>query len=306
MESDFIAWLREKVPADPRIELGPGDDAAVVRLAGKSRLVVTSDLLTDGVDFVLAQCDPRRVGRKAVAVNLSDLAAMAAAPLAMVVSLALPRRGADSLARQLFEGMLELAASHGLAMAGGDTNVWDGQLVISVTAMGEVTQRGPLRRDGARPGDRILVTGRFGGSILGKHFDFTPRVREALLLHSVYDLHAGIDVSDGLSKDLARIAAESGCGAALTLDAIPVAPAAMTLAQSSPAAMTALQHALSDGEDFELILSVPRESADRILDQQPLEVPITCIGEMIDQPGLWQRLDDGTLLPLPPTGWEHG
>ena len=178
MESEFIAWLRRLVPPHPRLDLGPGDDAAIVRMAANGQVVVTSDLLTEGVDFVLSQCDPRRVGRKAVAVNLSDLAAMASQPVALIVSLALPRRSAAGLARQVFEGVLDMAARYDVAVAGGDTNVWDEGLVISVTALGEVTPRGPLRRGGARPGDQILVTGRFGGSILGKHFDFEPRVKK--------------------------------------------------------------------------------------------------------------------------------
>jgi thiamine-monophosphate kinase len=306
MESEFIAWLRRQVPPHPQLDLGPGDDAAIIRLSAGGQVVVTSDLLTDGVDFVLAQCDPRRVGRKAVAVNLSDLAAMASQPLALIVSLALPRRGAADLARHLFQGILDMAARYDVAVAGGDTNVWDEGLVISVTALGEVTPKGPLRRDGARPGDQVLVTGRFGGSILGKHFDFEPRVKEALMLHRAYPLHAGIDVSDGLSLDLARMAGASRCGAAIALEAVPIDPAAITLAASRPDGPSALHHALTDGEDFELILSVPDEAAERILRRQPLDVPVTRIGHMVQQPGLWRIRDDDTLEPLQPGGFEHG
>ncbi len=116
------------------------------------------------------------MGRKALAANLSDLAAMAAKPLAGVVALALPRQGGMELAVALYEGMLPLAEQYDLAIAGGDTNSWDGPLAISITLLGDVTGRGPLCRGGARPGDRILVTGSFGGSILGRHLDFEPRV----------------------------------------------------------------------------------------------------------------------------------
>jgi thiamine-monophosphate kinase len=305
MEREFIAWLRRRLPQHPRLLLGPGDDAAVLNMAGIDDLVVTVDLLTDHVDFELERMEPRRVGRKALAVNLSDLAAMAARPLAAVTAVALPRQGGAALARELCEGMLPLAEKYQVAMAGGDTNSWDGPLVISITLLGLATARGPLRRGGARPGDRILVTGAFGGSILGKHLDFEPRVREALLLHERYALHAGIDASDGLSTDLAHLAEESGCGAVLQREAVPLSPAAHELAARSADGSTALDHALGDGEDFELILAATPEEAERMLADQPLEVPLTAIGEFVAEPGLWQRQAAGPRQPLVPSGWEH-
>ena len=156
MENLFIAWLRERLPAHPLLRLGPGDDAAVLRMAGIDECVITVDLLTEGVDFLLAEVDPRRVGRKALAVNLSDLAAMAARPLAGVLAVALPRQGGLELATRLYEGILPLAETYNLAIAGGDTNSWDGPLVITATLLGQVTARGPLCRKGAgrRPDHR--------------------------------------------------------------------------------------------------------------------------------------------------------
>ena len=213
MESEFIAWLQNRLPGHERLAVGVGDDAALVRLAAGGKVLVSVDVLTDGVDFHLAEVDARRIGRKALAVNLSDMAAMAGRPLAVVVGVVLPRTDGLGLAQELAEGMIPLAEQFDVAFAGGDTNSWDGPLVISVTILGEPTLQGPLRRQGAKPGDVIIVTGSFGGSILGHQFDFEPRVREALLLHERYDLHAGIDVSDGLSLDLSRLAAASGCGA---------------------------------------------------------------------------------------------
>ena len=180
MERELIHWLRQRLPPHPLLRLGPGDDAAVLNMAGAQQCVITVDLLSDHVDFELAEIDPRRAGRKALAVNLSDLAAMAAEPLAAVIALALPRQGGMELAQALYEGMLPLAERYELAIAGGDTNSWDGPLAISITLLGKVTSRGPLCRAGVRPGDRILASGVFGGSILGRHLDFEPRVREAL------------------------------------------------------------------------------------------------------------------------------
>ena len=148
MERDLIRWLRKRLPPHPLLRLGPGDDAAVLDMANVAECVVTVDMLTDHVDFELSKIDPRRAGRKALAANLSDLAAMAARPLAGVVALALPRQGAMELAVALYEGLLPLAEQYDLAIAGGDTNSWDGPLAISITLLGAVTERGPLRRAG--------------------------------------------------------------------------------------------------------------------------------------------------------------
>jgi thiamine-monophosphate kinase len=305
MEREFIDWLRSRLLPHDRLRLGPGDDAALVQLAPSADCVVTTDMLMDGVDFRLSEHDPRRIGRKSLAVNLSDLAAMAARPVAAVVSLALPQTGGRKLAEELYEGLMPLAAELDMAIAGGDTNSWNGPLVINITALGETTPRGALLRGGAKPGDSILVTGSLGGSIFGKHFDFVPRVREALLLNERYELHAGIDVSDGLSLDLFRLAEESRCGALLDLAAIPISAAASELARSQPQRGSPLDHALSDGEDFELILAVPASEAARLLAEQPLDVPLTKIGEIISERGLWRRNTDGSRAPLLPRGFEH-
>ncbi len=305
MESDLIAWLRRRLPPHPLLRLGIGDDAAVLDLARGDGLVVTVDTLTDHVDFELTEVDPRWAGRKALAANLSDLAAMAARPLAGVVSLVLPRQGGMELAVGLYEGLLPLAEEYDVAIAGGDTNSWGGPLAVSITLLGEVSGRGPLRRDGARPGDRILVTGSFGGSILGRHLEFEPRVREALLLNDRYELHAGIDVSDGLSIDLMHILEASRCGAVMRTDSVPVSEDARRLAVRRADEVTALEHALSDGEDFELILAVPTPEAARMLREQPLSVPLSEIGELIAEPGLWQVDAQGRRSVLTPSGWEH-
>jgi len=149
------------------------------------------------------------------------------------------------------------------------------------------------------------VTGSFGGSILGRHLDFEPRVREALELHARYDLHAGIDVSDGLSLDLAHILEESRCGAVIDVDAVPISADARRLAERLADGSMALDHALSDGEDFELVLAVPAEEARRLLHERPLAVPIADIGEFVAEPGLWQIDRSGLRRPLAPRGWQH-
>jgi len=277
----------------------------VLNMAGVDQCAITVDMLTDHVDFELADVDPRRAGRKALAANLSDLAAMAAEPLAGVIALALPRQGGMELAMALYEGMLPLAERYALAIAGGDTNSWDGPLAISVTLLGKVVGRGPLCRTGVKSGDRILVTGAFGGSILGRHLDFEPRVREALALNARYELHAGIDVSDGLSLDLAHLLEENHCGAVLSAEAVPITEDARRLAERLGDGSTPLDHALGDGEDFELILAVPPHEAQRILAGQPLGIPLSDIGQFVAEPGLWLQEAAGAPRLLTPRGWEH-
>lgn len=305
MERDLVRWFTGRIPSHPKLLVGLGDDAAILRTTDRHQLVATTDMLMDGVDFLVQQHDPRRIGRKALAVNLSDLAAMAAQPLAALVSLALPRSGGETLAKELYEGLLPLAAEFNCPIAGGDTNSWDGPLVISVTALGEVPPERRWRRSGAQPGDAILVTGSLGGSILARQFDFSPRVHEALWLAEHVTVHAAMDISDGLLLDLSRLCEASGCGAALDLSSIPIAPAAIELARQKSDGQSPLDHALADGEDFELLLAVPADIAAQLLAEQPLDVPLTQIGKFIGKQGLFAAEQGEPLRPLTPRGYEH-
>jgi thiamine-monophosphate kinase len=303
MEREFIAWLRERLPPHPLLMLGPGDDAAVLNMNDIDECVITVDLLTDQVDFILSEVDPRRVGRKALAVSLSDMAAMAAWPLAAVIAVALPKQGGRELAMLLYEGILPLAEKYKVAIAGGDTNTWDGPLVITTTVVGKPAWRRPLLRSGAKPGDRIIVTGAFGGSILGRHLDFEPRLGDADLLAKTFRLHAGMDVSDGLALDLSRLAAESGVGAIVDTDHVPIHDDARRLSESD--GRSPLEHSLSDGEDFELLLAADPKDAKLLTQPSTGYLALTDIGEFTAEPGLWQRDADGVVRPLTPTGWEH-
>jgi thiamine-monophosphate kinase len=147
-----------------------------------------------------------------------------------------------------------------------------------------------------------------GGSILGHLFDFTPRVRESLTLHERYELHAGIDISDGLAIDCSRLATASGCGAVIFTDRVPISADAFRLSEQEGSAdrnASALQHALSDGQDFELLFAASPDTAKAVLRHQPLDCPITHVGELISQPGLWQQPKTGERTALKPTGWVH-
>ncbi len=196
--------------------------------------------------------------------------------------------------------MRDVADAFDTAIVGGDTNSWDGLLVINVALLGATTPRGPVRRSGANVGDWLLATGSFGGSILGKHLDFTPRVREALALHEAADLHAMIDVSDGLAADVDKLCAESRCGAVLRAEAIPIDPAARRLNDNR----TPLGHALGDGEDFELVFAVTPDDGRRLLATQPVPgIRLAHLGECVAD-GLWIE-ENGERRPLPPTGYVH-
>lgn len=305
MENRFIDWLRSRVRPDARLEVPLGDDAAVIRPPAARRTVATVDLLTAGVDFVLGgDVTPRRVGHKALAVNLSDIAAMGARPEAALVAVALPRDGAEDTARGLFEGMAPLADRHGVVLAGGDTNTWNGPLVVSVTLLGSVPPGAAWRRDGGRAGDLVVVTGPCGGSLLGRHLDVVPRCGEALAIAARHVVHAAIDVSDGLSLDLSRLAAASGSGAVIDAGRVPIHPDAER--RSAIDGRSPLDHALCDGEDFELLLAMPPSAALALVLDPPGDLRPAIIGELVPGSGIALRDDRGTTTPIEPRGWIHG
>jgi thiamine-monophosphate kinase len=201
--------------------------------------------------------------------------------------------------------MRPLAERFGVDLVGGDTNAWDGPLVISVTLLGEATELGAIRRAGAMPGDVIFVTGPLGGSLAaGRHLRPAPRIAEALALNQGATIHAMIDISDGLSSDLPHILAESGGrGAVLDAAAIPIHPDAWEMSRRD--GLPALEHALSDGEDFELCLVVPAGEATRLAAAPPLPASLYRIGEVTDVKGLWLRDPDGQLKAIEPRGFDH-
>lgn len=299
-EFDFLRAIRGRTPAAAGVVVGPGDDCAVL-LPPAGKLLVTTDTLTEGVDFLMAEVTPEAVGRKAMGVNLSDIAAMAGTPFAAVASLALPRNPPGmttrELANRLDAGLREMANRFGVAIVGGDTNTWDGGLVVGVTVLGHADT--PVLRSGAKLGDIVFVTGALGGSLLGRHLDPTPRVRESLALRDFVELHAMIDVSDGFAADLSHVLAESRVGAEIDADAVPVH--ADAVARSRLTGRTPLDHALNDGEDFELIFTVSAADAVK-LQQSP--VPVARVGRVVPGPGLW-LVAAGVRTVLTPGGWVH-
>ncbi len=299
-EFEYIRWLRTQTPPDTRVLLGPGDDCAVLARPSGS-VLVTTDILTEGIDFRLAEVGGRAVGRKAMAVNLSDIAAMAGRPTAAVVGLVLPAgSGSRALAEEIFRGLRDVADRFQVSIVGGDTNTWPGGLVVSVTVLGEPTGAGPVARSGAKPGDWIFVTGPLGGSILGRHLSPTPRIAEAEHLHRTVALTAIADISDGLAADLNHILEASGCGAVLVAEAIPIHPDAVRLAAQT--GRSPLDHALNDGEDFELVFAVSPEDGAKLLRERPLP-GLAKVGEC--SASEFELSQGGVRRPYEPSGWTH-
>ena len=300
MEHGFIAWAKQRAMRLPKIKLGIGDDCALIAPYGADA-VVTTDSLCEGTHFILEECGPYAVGRKLLAVNLSDLASMAAEPVAVFLSLCLPRTGAESIAAEIYEAVCDGCQKYSVAIGGGDTNVWDGPLVVHMTAIGRARENGCWLRSGAKPGDRLVVTGKLGGSLLGKHLDFEPRLELARELYQLGIVNAATDISDGLGVDLLNLTVASRCGAEVDLDAIPISDAAIERSQGSGA--SPLEHALGDGEDFELLLAV---DSNRLgdLPSEVAGIPLTQIGTFVSRTGLWARNKRG-LVQLPARGYVH-
>src|SRR4051794_16028447 len=193
-EFDFISWLRTQQRSSVLVSLPAGDDLAILRWPADDLLLVGVDQVLDGVHFDSGRHDPRAIGRKAMNRNLSDCAAMACLPAAAVVSVALPRGVEMEFAQELYLGLKEAADAFDCEIVGGDTSAWDGKLAMSVSIIGKSASITPITRSGARAGDGIYVTGALGGSILGRHLSFTPRIALARELAKSGMVTAMIDI----------------------------------------------------------------------------------------------------------------
>lgn len=242
--------------------------------------IATTDMLMDGVHFDTRTTSIERIARKAVHVNLSDLAASGARPISLLVALALPRSWTTDDAAALLKHMGSAAAAFHCNIVGGDTNVWSGPLVINVTAIGSSHWRGQVTRDKALPGDVLFVTGKLGGSFQsGRHLDFIPRVCESQWLLDHFAVHAMMDLSDGLATDGRRLAEASQRDLIVAAGALPIQP------HCTGTFATRLDQALCDGEDFELIFCVAPSDATRLQKLWPWPIELTQIGVAVQGPG---------------------
>jgi thiamine-monophosphate kinase len=301
-EFELIDWIRSQVRERPPVMLGIGDDAASLQATAGKEVLVATDMLMEGVHFSFPPATAQLAGRKSLAVNLSDIAAMAGKATSAFVSVALPNSLGIQFARDVHTGILALADQYDVVIAGGDTNSWNGPLVISVTIVGEPLPTQAVRRSGAQPGDWLFVTGALGGSLpSGRHLTFTPRLREVKLLTEMVNLRAMIDISDGLAADLHHVLNASSVGADLEAAQIPLTE----VARGTQDGRTPLVRGLSDGEDFELLFSVSPEEGRLLRAEWRDETPVTHIGTLSASPGCRLRYPDGRIESLAPIGWTH-
>ena len=302
-ETDLITKLTTDLPTDSSIDVGPGDDCAVVNVDGKNVLLKT-DAVVEGVHFT-ADTPPEKIGRKAIARPLSDIAAMGGRPSHAVVTVGLPEDFDETRLKTIYRGAGEMGEQNGTYIVGGEITR-NPVLLISVSLIGHVETDHVLTRKGSRDGDAVFVTGELGGSIAGKHLDFDPRLAEARWLAEQFEIHAMIDLSDGLATDLRYLLGDN-LGAELLTPAIPISRAAKERARDNPAGKSALLAALADGEDYELLFTLPSKQAVPLHDDWKTafpELPLHCIGKITSQPGLHLR-DDKGIQPFHAQGYDH-
>lgn len=306
-EFDLIHILTRGLATNDTVVTGPGDDCAVLDAGVPGRwLLLKTDAVVQGVHF--EQNDsPERIGHKALGRCLSDVAAMAGTPTAAVITLALPRDFDLGFAQGLYAGINALARRHQVAIVGGETTTNPERILVSVAVLGWVPRDAVVLRAGARAGDAVFVTGELGGSLAGRHLDFEPRLEEARWLAAHFPIHAMLDLSDGLAGDLRHILEAGGVGAELLSSAIPISRAARLAAKAGSSPKPALVAALTDGEDFELLFTLPSAAAVPLLDawKQPFpSLRLSCIGRITSQTGITLRDRHGA-RPLTAHGYTH-
>jgi len=299
-EDEITAWFarQSKLPI-ALFPTGIGDDMAEVVFADGVSVFITIDMLLDGVHFDLKRNSLKQVGYKAMAVSLSDCAAMATIPVAAVVSVALPKGIGSEQLKQLHSGIILAGDKYRCALVGGDITSYksDGAFAISAAMLSKRAGNEPIKRSGAKVDDCICVTGSLGGSGLGRHLEFEPRVSEAIEIAGLAAVNSMIDISDGLSSDLNRICSQSKVGAVIEAESIPVS-------QDAKKRENPLESALNEGEDFELLFTLSRQDCEKLLEQWNGSVKITKIGQITDT-GKIQIKKDGRISDLEPKGWEH-
>jgi thiamine-monophosphate kinase len=303
-EFSYINWIQKQLRPPREVFIPSGDDAAGVRIGNKS-LLITTDLIVENIDFTLKEANTFQIGYKSIAISISDIAAMGGNcnKLYAVATVALRKNLSGRFAKELFRGMKDAADKFKVSIIGGDVSSVKGPISITSTVFGVSDKSTHIRRSGACVGDAIMVTGSLGGSILGKHLDFTPRLNEARILTRKYSIHSMIDISDGLSADLNHILQSSKKGAILVEHLIPVSDSTKKLSRKDK--KSAIEHALYDGEDFELLFTLPMREAKMILTDKPFAAPVSLIGIIQKEQGIILIDKKGHKRKLKPKGYEH-
>lgn len=306
----------------PRIKIGIGDDCAVYESKAGNYQIITTDALIENVHFKLSTTSPKLLGRKALSVNISDIAAMGGTPHLTFISLGIPKSFPVKFLDDLYKGINQVCMEHKIELAGGDTTASPRHLFINITMVGDVSKKHVIPRSGARPGDKIFVTGIPGQSALGlklltsrrkkwqgnlkfqekmiqAHLDPVPRLPEAKkLVNSRLKITSMIDVSDGLVQDLFHICENSGVGAVLREEWLPQS-AEMT-EFCSLNRLSTMDLILSGGEDYELLFTLKSEDVKKLKKLlHDAKTPVTQIGEVSAQSEkVVLVMSDGTTNPL--------
>jgi thiamine-monophosphate kinase len=294
-EFGLIGRIARATKMGASVVRGIGDDAAALKWMRDEYLLATVDMLIEDRHF--RRFAPAwKIGWKALCCGISDIAAMGGVPKWALVSCGLPKELSVKYVDGIYAGMKKAARKFGIDIVGGDTNASD-KIILDVTVLGEAKRGHLTLRSGAKAGDYIFVTGELGGSIYGKHLDFTPRLKESRVLVRNFRINSMIDLSDGLSSDLGHILRQSDVGAVIYECLIPKSKYAKTI-----------ESALSDGEDFELLFTMPRREGLRLLAQKNrlFNIPVTRIGTVTHKKFGAKILDIlGRKKDLAPKGFAH-
>ena len=272
-EVGLIERISKSIKLDRSVIKGVGDDAAVIAWKADRYMLLTCDMLVEGTHFTLRTATPFQIGWKAMARNISDIAAMGGLPRYAVVSIGIDPHKSVSFVDGIYKGMKAVASMFKVNIVGGDM-ARSKKTIIDISITGEVEKKNLVKRSGAKAGDLIFVTGSIGGSIKGKHLKFTPRVREARMLVENFTVSSMIDMTDGLLLDLGRILTASKVGAKIEESLIPISKAAKSL-----------ERAITDGEDFELLFTMPAREGKRFLSTAfaNMSPGVTLIGKITDK-----------------------
>jgi thiamine-monophosphate kinase len=334
-ESEIISQIRRKARAVDDVTIGIGDDAAVIKHSGATDLIACCDISVEGVHFRTEWTTPDLIGRKALAVTLSDVAAMGGTPRFAMISLALPHTAKDEFASELMRGIFAIAEASEVAIIGGDTSSSRDSLFIDTSVIGECASGQAVRRSGAQVGDLIFVTGSLGASALGlllleqgyrvksageedakdvfdmarqqamqRHLIPEPRLQFGKTMGACGLVTSMIDVSDGLSTDLSHILEESNCGATIRAELLPIDNCLRRLARVMPD-INLLNLVLHSGEEYELLFTARSENQRAIAEiAAALHLPVKTIGRITQ--GRQSHLErEGKVELLLPSGYEH-